>query len=253
LRSAVELTTRRDSQARRARDIRVTIIGAAAVAVLILGVAWKSLSAPPRASSADEIRSADPKFANWFDSQPRVSIDGSVGNARGNDSAAVTLIEFSDFECTHCNAFHRTVDDLMRDRGAAVRVIFRHFPLDSACNAAVSSRFHESACQAAIAAECAAEQGKFWEYHNLLFTNQERLQPQVYADFAAQLGLDRARFDACLQSEAARARVERDAKAGAALGINSTPTIFINARMIKGALDLAELQKALILAAAERR
>jgi protein-disulfide isomerase len=253
LRSSLEITARRDLATRRLRDVRVTLIGAAAVAAVLFGVAWKSLTAAPKLSTAQEVRNNDPKFVDWFEQQPHVNIEANVGNVRGSDTAAVTLIEFSDFECSHCNAFHRTIDELLRDRSAAVRVIFRHFPLDSECNSAVTSRFHSNACQAAIAAECAAEQGKFWQYHDLLFANQEHLQAQSYLEFAAQLGIDRGRFETCLRADAPRARVERDAKAGAVLGVSSTPTIFINARMIKGALDIAELQKALILAASEPR
>jgi protein-disulfide isomerase len=133
-----------------------------------------------------------------------------------------------------------------------VRIVFRHFPLDSACNPSVASRMHPQACLAAVASECAAEQGKFWQYHNLLFDNQQRLGREFLIAYATRLGLNTERFAACLSSDAVQARVERDTKAGAELGIDSTPTVFINGRKIKGALEPERLADALTLARAYR-
>jgi protein-disulfide isomerase len=129
-----------------------------------------------------------------------------------------------------------------------VRVDFRHFPLDSACNPKVAAPMHQSACLAAVAAECAGEQGKFWQYHNLLFANQQELGRAFLIEYATRLGMDVARFTDCLGSAAAQARVRDDAAEGARLGIDSTPTVFINGRKIKGALEPELLTSAVVLA-----
>jgi len=126
-------------------------------------------------------------------------------------------------------------------------LVFRHFPLDSDCNPAITGPPVLDRCKAAVAAECAGEQKKFWQYGRTLFENQPHFSDDDLHRYAQAVGLDLEAFDACLQSGAARARVERDAKQGAALEIRSTPTVFINGRRIEG--DLREdLRTALVLA-----
>ena len=107
---------------------------------------------------------------------------------------------------------------------------------------------HPSACLAAVAAECAGEQGKFWQYHNLLFANQQELGRVFLIQYATRLGMDVARFTECLGRADVQARVREDAAEGGRLGIDSTPTVFINGRKIKGALDPELLTNAVILA-----
>jgi protein-disulfide isomerase len=155
---------------------------------------------------------------------------------RGADDAPITIVEFSDFECAYCGKAFRDVRDVERRHGN-VRVVFHHFPLDPDCNAHVPSPVHQSACQAAIAAECAARFGRFWEYHDRLFGNQERLGRDDLIATAVDLGIDRDAFTTCLADPAARQRVVADADAGARLGVKSTPTLFINGRVVEGALD----------------
>jgi protein-disulfide isomerase len=101
----------------------------------------------------------------------------------------------------------------------------------------VPTRVHRSACQAAIAAECAARFGKFWEYHDRLFQDQDRLGRDDLVSTAVDLGIDRAAFTACLADPATRGRVMADTDAGARLGVKSTPTLFINRRTVEGAPD----------------
>jgi protein-disulfide isomerase len=115
--------------------------------------------------------------------------------------------------------------------------VFHHFPLDPGCNPEVATLVHRSACEAAIAAECAARFGRFWDYHDRLFADQTRLGRDDLIATAVDLGIDRAAFTACLHDGAARARVVADAAAGARIGVKSTPTLFIDGRTVEGALD----------------
>lgn len=250
LRARARMTGRR-WRAEHAGQERTVVIGSivAALALVVVG-SWEALGRGVHLNDATEISRQRPEFCQWYLAQPVVQVPVDAGNSRGSADAPVTIVEFSDFECGHCSVFHQTLDDLLHRLGPNVRVLFRHFPLDSACNPAVPTRLHPQACLAAMAAECAAEQDKFWQYHNLLFDNQQRLERQFLIAYAGRLGLDVTRFTACLGSEAARARVERDAKQGAQLGIDSTPTVFINGRTIKGALDFQRLADAVTLAQA---
>ena len=176
----------------------------------------------------------------------QVPLDG--GHSRGNASAPVTIVEFSDFECGHCANFHRSVDDVLHRYGQSVRVVFHHFPLDSECNPSLTVQLHREACLAAVASECAAEQGQFWQYQNVLFNNQKQLGRQSLIEYATRLGLDTTRFATCLDSPEPRARVQNDVTEGAALGVDSTPTVFINGRLVKGALEPDLLCAAVTLA-----
>src|SRR5262249_45366583 len=115
--------------------------------------------------------------------------------------------------------------------------VFRHFPLDNRCNREMQQQLHPDACLAAAAAECAGQQNRFWEYHDLLFEHQKALDRDSLFRYARDLDLDIAQFRTCLDDPATMARIAEDVSAGAHLGIESTPTIFINGRRIQGALE----------------
>lgn len=246
---ALRLAGRRQLTERAQQDRWVLAGGAVAVVALLAIGSWEAFGRGVHATNAADIARERPDFYRWYLAQPLVQ--GPIDEARqvrGTGDAVVTIVEFSDFECGHCAAFHSSLEDLLRRSGQGVRVMFRHFPLDSACNAKITGQVHPGACLAAIASECAGDQGKFWEYHNLLFENQQQLDRAALIGYGRRLGLDVPRFTACLDSEEPRIRVERDAKDGAQLGIDSTPTVFINGRMIKGALDAELLAAAVTLA-----
>jgi protein-disulfide isomerase len=155
-------------------------------------------------------------------------------HAKGPPDAPVTIVEFSDFSCQHCARASRDLEQLVATRPAEVRLVFRHFPLDSTCNPAVTHPVHPAACAAATAAECAGEAGRFWEFHDYLFAHQDT---KDFAQVATSLGLDTTRFRECLASGRGSAAVTRDAVDGAGLGVESTPTLFINGRTVRGALS----------------
>jgi protein-disulfide isomerase len=138
--------------------------------------------------------------------------------SRGEAGAAVTVIEFTDFQCPACGAIHPVLDELLKTHGARVRYVVRDFPLDQ----------HPLARKAAEAANAAHAQGKFFEYAALLFKNQSALDVASLKKYAADLGLDQARFNTALDSGTYAAEVQKDLADGEAYGIDSTPTIFIN-------------------------
>ncbi|HYD48362.1 MAG TPA: thioredoxin domain-containing protein [Terriglobales bacterium] len=221
----------------------------AAVALIALAM-WEALLSATPALSAEMIRSEKPEFYEWFHQRPIEKVSADVGNSVGPRDAPVTIVEFSDFGCGHCAALSHTLEQLLRsERDKSVRIVFRHFPLDSACNAAIKAGGgHKQSCLAATAAECAGEQNQFWPYQRALFENQSHFKRSELVEYARAIGLDLGKFETCLQSEAARQRVARDAAEGMQLQIQSTPTFFINGRKIEGALDSERLADALTLA-----
>jgi protein-disulfide isomerase/uncharacterized membrane protein len=249
LRTALRLTgSKRDAEI--VKGDRFVLVGGAVLALALSSViGWEAFGGRTRLPDPADIQHEHPDFYRWYFAQPVVEapLDGDHARGAGAGAARVTIVEFSDFECGHCATFHESLDEVLR-REEGVRVIFRNFPLDSACNPKLTTRIHPQACLAALAAECAGDQGKFWEYHNLLFENQRQLDRQSLIGFATRIGLDTARFTACLGSAEALARVQRDAKEGSDLGVDSTPTLFVNGRMIKGALESGMLAEAVALA-----
>jgi protein-disulfide isomerase len=145
----------------------------------------------------------------------------AVGNGavRGDPNAAVTVIEFTDFQCSACGAMYPVMEDALKPYGNRVRFVIRNFPL---------TRAHENAMRAAQAAEAAKAQGKFWEYIDLLFKNQTALDAESLKKYATQVGMDRKRFDAEFESGKYDADIRRDIEEGEVYGIESTPTIYIN-------------------------
>ncbi|HUL79389.1 MAG TPA: thioredoxin domain-containing protein [Vicinamibacteria bacterium] len=155
----------------------------------------------------------------------RVPVEVGNAPARGNPKAPVTIVEFSDFQCPFCARARPTVARVREAYGDRVRWVFRHFPLD----------FHAQAQKAGEAAACAADQGRFWEMHDLLWANGGKLQVADLKAHAATLGLDVAAFDKCLDSGQEAAVVERDAAAGQSFGVSGTPAFFVNGRPLTGA------------------
>jgi protein-disulfide isomerase len=179
-----------------------------------------------RASLIADLRKSGPEVRVMFDA-PRHTIevtadDPSIGSA----SAPVTLIEFSDFQCPFCQRVAPTLKQVKEKYGDKVRVVWKDFPL---------TQIHPQAFKAGEAGHCAADQGKFWEYHDRLFANQQALQPNDLKKYAADLGLDANAFATCLDSSKHGERVRDGVAEGSRLGVNSTPTIYINGRVLSGA------------------
>ncbi|OGC46169.1 hypothetical protein A3F07_02395 [candidate division WWE3 bacterium RIFCSPHIGHO2_12_FULL_38_15] len=140
----------------------------------------------------------------------------------GNEDAATVLVEFSDFQCPACAAFHPVVKGLAQKYPQDLRIIYRHFPLPQ----------HKNAQKAAEAAQIAGEQGKFWEFGELLFQNQENMTEEDLVKYAEELNLDMERFSGALKSGTYEQFVTEDLNAGRKLGVNSTPTFYLNNRQM---------------------
>jgi protein-disulfide isomerase/uncharacterized membrane protein len=148
----------------------------------------------------------------------------------GATKPKLIIEEFSDYECPHCRKAHKQVRDLSARYRDQVRLMHRHFPLDNACNPIIPTPFHERACEFALAAECAAEQGKFWEMNDALFSVQEAIKAKDVdiRRLCVQIGLDSPRFNTCLESGAMKGKVASDIADGSAHGLSGTPTFYIN-------------------------
>ncbi len=146
---------------------------------------------------------------------------------RGNPDAPVTIIEYSDFQCPFCQRFHPTVRQILEDYPDQVRWVYKHFPLDS---------IHSEARPSAEASECAAEQGKFWQFADELFENQSRMGSSLYEELASQIGLNMGQFESCISSRKYKDHVEADLQEGIKAGITGTPGSFVNGEEISGAV-----------------
>lgn len=146
--------------------------------------------------------------------------------ALGLEDAAITLIEFSDYECPFCSRWHAEVFlPLMEKYPDQVRFVYRDFPLPS----------HPNAAPAAEAANCAREQDKFWEFHDQLFNTTQGLNAALYGQIAGDLGLDMDQFQKCVENRTYQQEVTADFEYAAGLGVSSTPTFFLNGIPIVGA------------------
>jgi protein-disulfide isomerase len=139
---------------------------------------------------------------------------------RGAPMAPVTIVTFSDFECHYCGRAHPILRRALRELEGKVRLVFLNFPLSA----------HEHAQAAAAAAIAAGNQGKFWEMHDLLFENQAALEAQDLERYATQLGLDLERFRTDVEARETRERIDRDREHGVKVGVEGTPSIFVNGR-----------------------
>ena len=172
-----------------------------------------------------------------------VSVDNDP--IQGDVNATVTIVEFSDYQCEFCRIFWKNTLPQLREHyidTGKVRLVFRDFP----------QSVHPEANVAALAAECAKDQGKYWEYHDKVFSEQDRrgrerevvrFKKNDLKKWAAEIGLEATEFDRCLDSSKHKREVAADRSAGADLGVNGTPAFFINGRPLIGAHPFAAFQR----------
>ena len=153
----------------------------------------------------------------------------------GAKDAKVTIVEFSDFQCPYCTRTATATTELKKKYGDKVRVVFRHFPLS----------FHKEAHLAAQASMAANAQGKFWEYHDMLFANQEEIKtgPDALKKYAKNLKLNMKKFNAALANKTYAAAVDADMKLGEKVSVSGTPTMFLNGERVGNPTDVAAISK----------
>ncbi len=158
----------------------------------------------------------------------------ATGNVMGPADGRVTIIECSDFQCPYCAAVQGPLREVRRKLGADVKVVYRHFPLE---------QIHPHARVAAIAAECAADQGAFEAYHDALFRRQDSIGYVSWGAFAREAGItDEAQFNICVSSSVTAGRVKQDADAARALELRGTPAIIVNGLLLAGTPTASELE-----------
>ncbi len=165
---------------------------------------------------------------------PKVEVAYDPARLKGSAKAPVTIVEFSDFQCPYCRNVQATLKEVAAKYGDRIAFAHRDFPLRS---------LHPQAQSAAEASRCAGEQGKFWDYYDLLFTSQARFDPGALAGYARSLQLDEKQFDACVTGGKYRGKIEEDVQDGTRIGVGGTPAFFINGIFLNGAQPVAAFEK----------
>jgi protein-disulfide isomerase len=171
------------------------------------------------------------------DSDRLISPVSARDHSEGHEDAPVTLVEYADYQCPYCGEAHPVIKRLQKSLGEKLRFVFRNFPLTHA---------HPYALLAAQAAEAAALQGKFWEMHDVIFENQEQLEPEVLPVWARQIGLDVNQFAQAVGEGRVTKRIEEDYASGVESGVDGTPSFFIDGTRYEGEDDYNSLRAALL-------
>lgn len=143
----------------------------------------------------------------------------AADHVRGNIHAAIMLVEYGDYQCAYCKRAHSLVNRLLEEKGNEVLFVFRHFPL---------RKVHPLAFDAAVTAEAAGRQDRFWEMHDLIFENQKQMTPNYFVTLAENAGLDLEQFEVDSREEEIHEKIRKDFESGIRSGVNATPSFFIN-------------------------
>lgn len=187
-----------------------------------------------RAMLVDELMAKGGNTVKVMLDAPRYTVPTTAADpVRGNPSAPVTIVEFSDYQCPFCARVNPTLAKVRETYGDRVKIIFKDYPLPN----------HPQAPKAAEAARCAGEQQKYWEMHDAMFANQRALEVPMLKQTARTIGLDGSAFDQCLDSGKHTAAVESGSALGNRMGVNSTPTLYINGRPLIGAMPFESFKQ----------
>jgi protein-disulfide isomerase/uncharacterized membrane protein len=222
-----------------------TAVIAVAAVILFFNFAKSSLApAPQSGNTPKDLENMPTLAANAQEVPVSKSAYSGLGEdyRKGGDNAKVVINEFADFQCPACARISETLSSLHKEYGDRVLIVFRNYPLDSSCNSAVQARIHESACGAAVMARCAGQYGKFWAFHDMAFGLQKEMSAQSLRQWGAQVGLTNEQMDQCMASKDIMEKVKSDIALGNQLGVDSTPTLFINGRKVLGGRGVSELK-----------
>jgi protein-disulfide isomerase len=194
---------------------------------LIEGIERKRSKTDALVRYLDELRGASSSAVSIAFDAPRQTVDVlATDRVKGPSDGRVAVVEFGDFQCPICRSMVPVLKRLQAEHKDDVRLVWKDFPLDG----------HPDARPAAEAARCAADQGRFWEYHDKLFDNQQALGKTRLKEYAKQIKLDQNAFAACLEKSVHRPDVDRALTEAADHGVAATPTVFINGRLVVGAV-----------------
>jgi protein-disulfide isomerase len=163
---------------------------------------------------------------------PVVQVDYDPARLKGNPDAPITIVEFADFQCPFCSRVQPILNEVLAKYEGKIKLAYQDFPL---------SQIHQHAEAAARASRCALAQGKFWQMHDAMFADQSKLDEAALVKTAASLGMDQKSFESCLQSGKYKQVVEQDVEAGSRVGVNATPTFFINGEFLSGVKSETDL------------
>jgi protein-disulfide isomerase len=211
----------------RTRMVTLLVPVAFAMGLLIGYMIWGRSSATLAANDPAGNLSANQAAAQTSQPVTRYKVDDGGNLAVGPNTAPITIVEFSDYQCPYCIKWDTEVyKRLLQAYPDKIRFVYRDFPLYS---------IHPEAEPAAEAANCAGEQGRYYDYHDKLFSEEVELGSAAYTQYASELGLDMAKFKDCLSSHRYKAEVTSDYEYASNLGVRSTPTFFINGIALIGA------------------
>lgn len=204
------------------------IIGLVLLVAIIGGLWFYNNSNSPAARTNTNTGSKPAQSS--ADRYAKASPGANPPNYLGSPNAVVTVEEFADFQCPTCAFMHPKIQEIRAAYGDRIRIVFREYPLEIAA--------HDKAYDAAVAAEAASLQGKFWDMQNLLFANQKNWERapnyrEIFQGYAQKIGLDVEKFNSDMMGIPAKNRVDADKQRGRSLGINGTPTIYINGRELQ--------------------
>lgn len=204
-------------------QIKNYVIVALVTALVVMGLVW--------------LRDSGNGSKDTNTSVTGVSAEGNY--FKGEEDAPLVLYEFSDFQCPFCARFYTDAFPQIEEnyiKTGKVKLVYKDFPLDS---------IHPEATPAALAARCAGDQGKFWEFHDKIFENQQLLGSSSYTSWANELGLDTTTFNECLTSRKHISAIRKDLLEGEKAGVRGTPAFVLNGQVISGAQPYAVFQQAI--------
>ncbi len=171
-----------------------------------------------------------------------LEVDASVPT-KGSDDAPVKLVLFEDFQCPFCKKLSGNLEVLLEEMPGKVQIAFMHYPMQQKCNAnELKKSMHRNACSAAAATVCAQEQGKFWEMHDILFRNNNKLGGRALVRYANEIGLDVDAWRTCFKAPSTLAKIKKDSEVGGKAGVTGTPSFFLNGRKLVGAQPVEALK-----------
>lgn len=217
----------------QANQARLQGAGLPQVRAAILQMLGRERTATARQAFIDTLKTKT-RVITTLEAPRLVVKEAAYAPVRGSATARVEIVEFSDFQCPFCRRSTETLKQVSEVYGDRVRLVYRHYPLPN----------HADARPAAEASACAADQGKFWPYHDRLFATA-KLGATDLRQSAADVGLDLTAFDGCVASHTHKAQVDADVEAGEQAGVTGTPAFFVNGRMITGAVPFDVFKRAI--------